>query len=333
MIFLMSKKFPFVKGGVFDKLDHYLKSKPLMVKNRSLTYPIQDTFPGFDFDYSYGMRSRLGLFFEILSGGIYGGDSKEQQEIEIENGSKGLLKLISEPDIVHLNENIFREVKAFSQENALKLFDGQMEKYAQLQLHDFEIPPTIRFELFRHGLIKLIKNYKTSDLDSLILDLSQNVGFMISLPFSAAYTIYDNASVPNTFGEKKWPFTSRYEGEAYTWCTQFRPPGINSLLASPGDTFEKLGLDPEDFKFTFRKFPNDVKINGHVISPFPILLVEEKDPYTQLFNLKKRVEERNGRITDDHPEYSPLFNGEVEAEDVEGVLEDDTREFIPGWDF
>ena len=92
-------------------------------------------------------------------------------------------------------------------------------------------------------------------------------------------------------------------------------------------------LDPEDFKFTFRKFPNDVKINGHVISPFPILLVEEKDPYTQLFNLKKRVEERNGRITDDHPEYSPLFNGEVEAEDVEGVLEDDTREFIPGWDF
>jgi len=324
----MKEGFGFVRGKVFEGLENYLKAEPIEVKNRRLQYPIQETLPGMGFDYSYGVRVRSGKFFEILSQGIYGGRFKIPQEVngEVERD------LFSEPDLVHTDSPryIFREVKSFSIRNALKLFDAQMNKYARIQFDEddqIQVPPTIRFELFRHGINKL-NEYGKKDVHFLLRDLSHSVRFMISVPFSVTYAIYDNASVPNEDGAHQYPFTSRHEIEDsnYSWCTQFRPPGINNLLAYPEETFYKLDLNPDNFNFTSRRFPRDVRLNDFHISPFPILIIGEKDPDRESLKLEERVNARRKRMDERYPWYASVFCDIAGYKEPLLELDDDTYE-------
>ena len=158
----------------------------------------------------------------------------------------------------------------------------------------------------------------------MILDLSQNVRFMISMPFSVAYAIYDNSSVPNLLEEHTYPLTSRYEGKGYGWCTQFRPRGINSLLIKPEKTFRDLGLNPRHFKFVSMRFPRGVRINGNKILPFPVLIITERDPYAQFQNLEERVADRSERMKREHSEYRPFF-----SEEVNGVNDENSEAESP----
>jgi len=323
-----------MKSGVFNGLKDYSKARPIKIFNREIIYPVQETLPEIGFDYSSGMRVRSGKFFEVLSQGIYGGRFKERLEINEKGGRDSII----EPDLFYQYKSIyiFKEIKSFSPDNTLKLFDEQMNKYAiqqfeSIEIDGVEILPTINFDLFRHRIKNLDKSYKQTDLEELIRNLSHNIGFMISIPFSVAYAIYDNASIPYDINPSPFPFTSRYEGKAYSWCTQFRPRGINNLLAYPEKTFEKLGLNPLDFDFIKSKFPKGVKMNGNRVTPFPILIVRERYPDTELRNLEDRVKERWKRMDANHPGYKDSFlggterNGEVEKMNVEP--------FISGWNF
>jgi|TARA_Y100000310_G_scaffold338143_1_gene427007 hypothetical protein len=315
--------FPFVKGKVFAGLRIYGRAKTLKVASKKIDYPIQRNFPEIGFDYSSGIMRTLGSFFENLSKGIYGGDFGRTQIVDIENGYNGLSRVISEPDISHSRDHVFREVKSFSPDNSLKFFDPQMEKYAKQQSVPKKIPE-IRFELFRHGISKITKKHKMTEAEAMILDLSQNVRFMISMPFSVAYAIYDNSSVPNLLEEHTYPLTSRYEGKGYGWCTQFRPRGINSLLIKPEKTFRDLGLNPRHFKFVSMRFPRGVRINGNKILPFPVLIITERDPYAQFQNLEERVADRSERMKREHSEYRPFF-----SEEVNGVNDENSEAESP----
>ena len=298
--------FPFVRGDVFEGLDFY--TQPLKVFKKDLVYPlrnVQKVFPNIGWEYSYGMRARLGLYFEILSAAIYGGELNHDRKVEIEDEDRNF---VTEPDVTHSKKKIYREVKSVARGNGVLLKDYQMEKYAKYQCND-RLPPIVRFEIFRHGVRDLVKNYKVSELDSLVSELSEKTRFLISIPFSLAYTIYDNC--PKNI-------SSRYEEKGYEWYTRFNSTGLNKLLSNPQEIVKELGFDIKDFCFKFRKFPKGVMFNGREISQFPVLIIKETGSYEQWMNLQERVKERHKR-----PDYDPLGLKHEGLQDKLPILEED----------
>src|SRR3989344_133895 len=270
--------FPFVRGDVFEGLDFY--TQPLKVFKKDLVYPlrnVQKVFPNIGWEYSYGMRARLGLYFEILSAAIYGGELNHDRKVEIEDEDRNF---VTEPDVTHSKKKIYREVKSVARGNGVLLKDYQMEK-----------------------------NYKVSELDSLVSELSEKTRFLISIPFSLAYTIYDNC--PKNI-------SSRYEEKGYEWYTRFNSTGLNKLLSNPQEIVKELGFDIKDFCFKFRKFPKGVMFNGREISQFPVLIIKETEPHEQWMNLQERVKERHKR-----PDYDPLGLKHEGLQDKLPILEED----------
>ena len=137
-------------------------------------------------------------------------------------------------------------------------------------------PPIIRFEIFRHNVKGLLDIFNEDGLEGVVMELTEGTKAMISFPFSVMYRIY----------QAKIPFTARYEGETYYKSTNFHASGLNYLLAEPEETFKKLNLDPEFFKFQKKSFPWNVTINKRRITPFPVLVIDEKDPMAELENLR-----------------------------------------------
>jgi hypothetical protein len=272
------ERYKFVRDGCFDKLTDYFEASDLEIKIKDITYPtekLQLSLPGFN--RGYGLRVRLGRFFEILAQGIYGGKIGDFYELSELNGQN--IKR-TEPDITHQKINILREVKATHIRNSLKLIDEQMDNYFSLQFKKLHSkPPLIRFEIFRHNLKGLL-GYE-SQLEGMISKLAEGTRAMISLPFSVMYRIY-KAGIP---------FTGRYKGETFDNSTLFHASGLNYLLAEPEETLEKLKIDLEFFEFEKRRFPDDVTVNERKIVPFPVLIITEKDPEKLRFLRKIIAEE------------------------------------------
>jgi len=272
---MRGERYKLIRTGRFDELPDYSDAPYLKIKNKSLIYPtseLQLSLPGLD--RGSGLNVRLGRFFEILAQGIYGGKIGEFFGFDESNGkNKG-----SEPDITHQKPNILREVKATSVRYSLMLRNEQMEKYLSLQIGDyFPEPPIIRFEIFRHNVKDLPGIFNKGGLEGVIKKLTEGIRSMISFPFSIMYRIYQ-AGIP---------FTGKYGGETFHNSTRFYTSGLNYLLAEPEETFKKLEIDPESFEFQKKRFPRNVIINEEKISPFPVLIINEKNPGAELQNLKE----------------------------------------------
>ena len=133
MKFVRSKENPFLG------LDDYRNAPEIEVQNKEITYPLQlSLFP--DTRSNYGLRVRLGHFYELLSQGINGGKVKERQEM-----SNGTLigTLVSEPDVS--SKNYYREAKGIRPGGDLKLIDNQIAKYFLLQTGKFATKRNISF--------------------------------------------------------------------------------------------------------------------------------------------------------------------------------------------
>ncbi len=270
------KRHELIRDCCFDKrLPDYFNAPYLEIKNENLVYPtteLQLCLPGFD--RGWGLRTRLGRFFEILAQGIYGGKIGEFYEFSELNGEN----MRSEPDITHQKTNILREVKATHTKNSLKLIKHQMEKYLSLQMWDyFQKPPIIRFEIFRHDVKGLLEIFNKNELEGIVKELTEGTKAMISFPFSVMYRIY----------QANIPFTGKSYGEGFYNSTRFHASGLNHLLAEPEETFKKLGIEPEFFEFQKKSFPWNVTVNERKITPFPVLIIDERNPTQELENLKE----------------------------------------------
>jgi len=219
------------------------------------------------------MRARLGKYFEILSQGIYGGNIKELQKV---NESSGKVILV-EPDITLKPKKYFKEIKSVSPGECLKLTDEQISKCMALQLKSFDKFPNIDFEIFRHGVRKLVKRYNKINLLELVNEISNTIQFMISLPFSVIYKIYLG---------KCEKYTSRYNGLKWDNMTRLNSSGLNNFLLYPAKTFEEFEINPSNFIFSKFRFSENVTMNFHKVSSFPILIVREKDHLSEIKNLE-----------------------------------------------
>jgi len=275
------KRFKFIRGNVFDGLGDFLESPVIPVKNKNISYyipPEQLVIP--IIDKGSKLKAKLGRYFEVLSQGIYGGDSKERYELSEDDSDENY---VSEPDITHANRNLVREVKAVCTGLDLKLLDNQINKYIKLKLsEELDGNPEIRFDVFRHKAKNLLSEYKLEALEVLADKLTKNVRFMVSFPFTVAYAIFMNKP-----GNSK--LTSRYEGGYFATLTRLNSSGLNGLLASPEKTLRKLGLNDSDYFFIKGRFPNDVKVNNKFVNPFPVLKIYERNPKKSLELFKEKI--------------------------------------------
>jgi hypothetical protein len=281
----MDERYQFVRGEPFDGLDDYASSPKIRVKNKKLTYniPEQPDLPGYY--YQEGLKRKLGTYFEILAQGMYGGKLYHNEilspQIMLFTGTEEVIQ----PDLT-LGEGKYKEVKSVERVEPLKLYNKQMRKYLSIVKNGVNCngnnisPPELDFEIFRHGVGKLFKNFRTKSLDELVEKLSLNMRFMLSLPPQIVFLIYQDS-----------PYTSKYGGgPTHPPCSKFSSPGINSLLAYPSETLAQLGLNPEDFMIRKRRFPEGVTMNGFEINPFPILMIKDRNYEEWLEKLKNPEE-------------------------------------------
>lgn len=290
-------------GREFYKTEDYKIAPELEIRNFNLHYPNQtdlfeklEGFEQFRDDPRGALRVKIGYFFELLAQGMYGGKGNE---------SKLFFKKMGEdcvsPDLVDFNLGIVREAKATSLGKAINLLDQQIARYASLQKAEIIENPQIYFDIFRHGIKDVEKKHINKGVDYLISELSSQVLYSISLPFSIVFTLWEKGK-------------SRKETAKYPPCTIFHSSNINSFLLSPKKTLENLGFSTTNFIFKKAKFPTGVTINKQEINPFPILLIKDKDSKRWIQEFKTKYEkidyqsflERNFSITDDIEEEIPF---------------------------
>ncbi len=301
----MEKRFRFVRAeNPFKGLYDYLEADELRTSNRQIQYPLQLSLDGLEGSLlKYGLRVRLGYYFELLTQGIYGGVLKGSRQLsnnhhESDKPFNNNI-LASELDVVFYEKSCLRESKAVSPGESLEIRDEQLAKYACLQLGNyFENPPKIIFEVFRHGVRRLVKNYKDKSLEEIVNALSSSTRFMLSLPFSFIVAVHEKAK------DHSFEHASRYEGEKWEHHSKFFSSGLNAMLAYPEKTLSGFGLDPDNYNILKLRFPRGITMNKKEISPFPVLLVRDKDHgkwvknfrerghelYPNLFRLKSQIE-------------------------------------------
>ena len=218
----------------------------------------------------FGLRQRLGRFYEVLTNIIYGGKLCKLQQTPFEDTS-----INSTPDLTHSN-GARREVKAVAEGQYLKLNDVQIFRYLTLQQRQ---QGAITFEIFRHGVKNLIRDGNKRTLDNLLEDLANNTRYMISLPFSAIFGIYLSGT------DTDHRLTSRYDGDKWESLTRLNSRPLNDFLNCPKKILASCGIDYGMFSFHRFRFPKGITISGHEIKPFPVLRVEEETPCLQNFDL------------------------------------------------
>ena len=308
----MKERFGFVRGNDnFRGLEDYLNSEELRIKKKRIKYPLQLSLDCLGEEGpAYGLRVRLGYYFELLTQGIYGGRLKVLHELN--NGSKNNHDSIrSEPDVTSAEKFFLRESKAVAPGECLKLYDDQIAKYLCLQLGKyFASPPRITFEIYGHGVKKLIRNFREQPLGDLVDSLSASTRFMISLPMSIIVPIHKS-------GEADSPkHTSRYGGKKWRHNSRLLSSGLNSMLAFPEKTISDFGLDTRDYNIWKLRFSKGMKLNTKKIKPFPVLLVRDKDHRKWIETLREKGSEL----------YSHIFGLMSGLENVESVSPEDKEE-------
>ncbi|MEK9208310.1 MAG: hypothetical protein AAB922_07510, partial [Patescibacteria group bacterium] len=79
----MEKRFGFVRAeNPFEGIYDYLEADELRISSRQIEYPLQLSLDGLEGSLlKYGLRVRLGYYFELLTQGIYGGVLKGSRQL------------------------------------------------------------------------------------------------------------------------------------------------------------------------------------------------------------------------------------------------------------
>lgn len=289
----MDPRYKFIRGKPFQGLSDYLEARSIKTKKQKITYPIPSSLQNTLFpeitpeNPAFGLRQRLGHFYELISKSISGGLVKNLYVLNNDPNEK-ISK--SEPDITTYKKNnrvFLREVKSVAPGQSLKLFDDQIAKYVSLQTGEYFCKtPSIRFDIFRHGISKIQKKYMRQTLEVLIADLSKSTKYLISLPFSVVFEIYK--------GTKE--FSSRYDGIKYSPLTRFSSLGMNEFIANPEYALKKMNINLDNLIIEKRKFPKTVKINNNRVEPFPIVLITDKRSENKISKEIKKELDSNSEL-------------------------------------
>lgn len=252
-------------------LTDYMKSKPIKVINKNPSFPIQTEL----FEYSpdkvnYGLRTRIGTFYEILTSAIFGG--RWLGTTNAANNGNGLFQ----PDVISKEKII--ESKSVCWKEALKLVDFQMDQYLLQQCDDFyQNPHRIFFSIFKYDVknpLSYFQKTKGNHLENMVKTLSENTSFLLFLPFSVVSALHNPEG---EISEEKKLYYSRYEDEGFDTLTRLKATGMKELLVSPEKVLDIYGLNPEEYQIVKTRLSNGVKINQNRVKPFPILFIEDKD--------------------------------------------------------
>jgi hypothetical protein len=261
-----------------------MKSKPIKVVDKNPSYPIQSEL----FDYSpdkinYGFRTRIGIFYEILTSAIFGG--RWLGTTNASNNGNGLFQ----PDV--MSKDTIIESKSVCWKEALKLVDFQMDQYLLQQCENFyQNPRRIFFSIFKYDVphpLSYFKNAEGNHLEAMVKSLSENTSFLLFLPFSVVSTLH-NPKLNQGNG-----YFSKYGDPNFDPLTRLKATGMKDLLVSPEKVLDIYGLNQDDYKIVKTRLSNGVKMNQNKIVPFPILFLEDKDYNSWL---KKFREENKFKI-------------------------------------
>jgi len=275
-------------GKRFDPLTlgDYMNSQPINIVNSSPCYPIQkELFHYVPDKINYGLRTRIGTFYEILTSAIFGG--KWVGTSNSSNNGNGLFQ----PDVMSIDAII--ESKSVCWKEALKLVDFQIDQYLLQQCADFyQNPRRIFFSIFKYNVknpLSHFKNAKGNHLEAMVKTLSENTSFLMFLPFSVVYALHTPRE--NSLDEKKSYF-SRYDDPRFDPLTRLKATGMRELLLSPEKVLETYGIDSKEYKIVRTRLPNGVKMNKNKITSFPILFIEDRNYDNWLKKFKEENKEK-----------------------------------------
>jgi hypothetical protein len=291
-------------------LQEYMGSKPIKVVNSSPSYPIQkELFNYVPNKVNYGLRTRIGTFYEILTSAIFGG--KWLGTSNSSNNGNGLFQ----PDV--MSRDTIIESKSVCWKEALKLVDFQLDQYLLQQCTDFyQNSRRIFFSIFKYNVkspLSYFKNFKGNHLEEMVKTLAENTSFLMFLPFSvvsALHTPRENSS------EEKKAYFSRYEDPRFDPLTRLKATGMKDLLLFPEKVLEIYGINPKDYKIVKTKLPKSVKINKNKINSFPILFIEDLDYDSWLKMFKEENKDKVRFIQSEEKKKRDYWTREQGCSDV-----------------
>jgi hypothetical protein len=211
------------------------------------------------------IRGVIGVFYENISQGLYGGELHSERYALPENNG---LDLFTQPDLVIDAEGIIKESKGNLSGHTCELRRQQIDGYRFI--HSQDPDKDLFFALYRHG----VRHPKGLTANGVIKALAQETYFSLVLPFrTVVLRLYD-------------PSLHRVQGlssksEANPGNTSLHSPTINSLLGEPEVVLDKIGLDQSDFLIERYESSPIFSINGIDIKPFLILKISEKFPCSE----------------------------------------------------
>jgi len=236
---------------------------------------------------------------------MYGGKIKELISGETKDNGDSIM---TEPDITDEKKGVLREVKSVKNGGGLNFSAEQISKYVLLQTKDyFKKPPKIRYELFRHNLKNLQKDFKKKGVEDLVSTLTSSIRYSVSLPFSVVFQFYANHN----------KYCYYHDGSTYMECVKLNSSGLHTLLASPEEFIEGIGLPVERFKIEKRKFPGTVTMNGQTIPPFPMLFVYDNEYKSSFVNNLSKIIESDKELSSMLARYTRGLVGEFDFDEEE----------------
>lgn len=269
---------------------------------------------GLNHEYT-SLRVAIGKFYERIAYALYGGNIKEKQIIDT---------FVCEPDLT--NNRKILECKAVRPKNHVKLYTRQLFTYASWQVKgtDTISNPIISFLISRYG-IKNITNYcKEKTKEEIIRDLAKHTWYSLELPFSIIYQIYKNAKI------SEWASFLRDTDERRNRVLEFacfNAGDINNFITNPRETFQKFGLDPNNYKCKIFLVDN-LKLNGIQMSPFPIKIISDKDHDSWLERFireeYKNIESKNNGLKEEEDFLRKKYGTKPEETPKGETLESDS---------
>jgi hypothetical protein len=269
--------FGFMNKGVFEGLEKYKKSPPLTPKKKEFDFLENHLGKQIDaFSDKVTIRTRVGTYFEYLSQAFYGGEIGKKFEIKSLH-PRFPSRLEIKPDLFSSEEGWVREIKSVSRGNCVRLMDYQIAEYTAMQLspdylrHNIP-PPEIIFDVFKYGKKCVEMRCNGMNLEEITFWFSSNINYMISLPFNVIAKIHSSPS------QMVYRFNGTIDsGGNIIHCaeTKIKSRTLNLLLAYPRYALNELGINNRNLKITQTHSPDNMKVDGKKINPFPILIVKD----------------------------------------------------------
>ncbi|MEK6899286.1 MAG: hypothetical protein AABW79_04280 [Nanoarchaeota archaeon] len=183
--------------------------------------------------------SHIGLFFELLSTGIYGGNLVDSVSPFLSSDS--FISSFPRVDIVDVPGKVARECKGCSYAKEMILRDEQVGNYDSCQLRH----PDYRliFEIYKHRL-KNIRSFKGPERE-LHKSLAGNLGYSLRLDYLLLKDLTSRALEQKAeYNGRK--LVTRAEASSYRNSSRLTPSFLNGLFEEPEKIVDCIGLDVGD---------------------------------------------------------------------------------------